>query len=342
MSDVAGLFEYHRGLHLRDTPLWLDADERRELCFVSHALVAGAGRQKKMLTTDATARILRALATTYGRGRRVHEPQVLVTPFGRTFSLGNMNLEFFPAGYVLGSASLLINHRGLSIVYAGQVNPAPSSERLVEQLEARHCDVLVLPCRLGAQRLALPPAEEVRAQLLRYVHSVLDEGGVPVLLCSVVGEAQALVRLLGGAGIALRGHRKIRAVCDVYDDLQPGAFGEAAIRHHAGPIAPESREVLLWPADLGRSPAVEKQPAARIALVSSLARDPSVPAEMGCEAAFPLGMHPDYRGVLEYVHACAPTTVVLTGSYSDELAADLQAQGLSVISVGPRTQLQLL
>lgn len=342
MSEAARFFEYHRGLHLRDTPLWIDAEEGRELCFISHALVPGAGRQRKIVTTDATARILRALAATYGRGRRAHEPQVLTTPFGRSFSIGALTLELFPAGFVLGSASLLIKHRGQTIVYAGQVNPAHPQERLVEQLEARRCDVLVFPCGLSARRLALPPADEVRAQLLRYVHTVLEEGGVPVLLCSPVGEAQQLAHLLAGEGLAVRVHRKIGAVADVYRELRPDAFGGAELRRHAGPIAAGSREVLLWPAELRGSPAVRRQPAARVALVSALARDPELLARTDCEAAFPIGAQPDYRGVLEYVRACAPNAVVLTGSYPDELAADLEAQGVEVARLGPRTQLPLL
>ena len=111
-ADLASMFEHHRGgLHLKDTLLWFDAEQPRELSFVSHALVPGAFDHEKIICTDRTARLLRAMTIAYGRGRRAHQPQVLVTPFRRTFAIGNLSLELFPAGYVLGSASLMAGPR---------------------------------------------------------------------------------------------------------------------------------------------------------------------------------------------------------------------------------------
>ena len=64
-------FEYHGGLHLRDTILWMDAVEARSICFVSHAGVAGAQEHQKIISTAETAELLRSLAATHGRGRKV-------------------------------------------------------------------------------------------------------------------------------------------------------------------------------------------------------------------------------------------------------------------------------
>ena len=108
-------FEYHGGLHLRGTILWFDAESPRSLCFVSHAGAPGAQEHQKIVSTAHTAELLRALAATHGKGRKVNEPQALITPTGRKFTIGNLSLELFPSGLFLGSASLLIQHEGQEI-----------------------------------------------------------------------------------------------------------------------------------------------------------------------------------------------------------------------------------
>ncbi len=340
-ADLASMFEHHKGgLHLKDTLLWFDAEQPRELSFVSHALVPGALDHEKIICTDRTARLLRAMTIVYGRGRRAHQAQVLVTPFRRTFAIGALSLELFPAGYVLGSASLMVKHQGATVVYAGQINPASSGE-IADRLEAQRCDVLVLPGGVSARRLALPPAEDVKQQLLRFVRQTLDDGRTPVLLCPVVGEAQLLVSLLAAAGLSLRLHRQIFAACSIYREELAGRFELLGARRYERPLAADAGEVLLWPVALHRSPSLAKQERSATALVSPLAGDPEARERVGCEAGFPLSAHADYRGLLEYVRACDPKVVVLTGAHTRELRDDLSAQGVTVSEVGPRQQLSL-
>jgi hypothetical protein len=347
LDELSNLFEYRQGLHLKDTLLWFDSQRQRELCFVSHALVPGAFRHEKVLATEATSLLLRALAGAYGRGRQAHQPQLLVTPFHRTFSLGTLSLELFPSGYLLGSSSLLVTHRGMKIVYASTINPTESA--LVDRLEARHCDVLVLPCGTSGPAAAgqcestvLPSPEEVTEQLLRFVETTLATKQLPILLCPPLGEAQLLVLLLQQAGHRLRVHRQIFAACGVYQELRPDALSIEQVRCYKRPIAASAGEVLLWPATLSSSEALLRHEQRRVALVSPRASDARLREELGAEAGFPISAAADYRGVLEYIDACQPVAVALTGSPSSALVDDLQAKGIHTLVVGPQKQLPLL
>ena len=333
------LFEYHRGLHLRDTPLWLDADQPRELCFVSHAQVRDAYRHQKILCSQNTAELLQTMAAAHGRGRHAHEPQALVTPFSRTFALGRLSLELFPSGNILGAASLLIMNERQRLVYAGVINPGRNA--LVERLEARTCDVLVLPDP-PPRGFALPDPSEIGAKLLRFVAAALDDGYTPVLLCPPIGEAQQAARLLLAAGFGARAHRQIFAACSVYRARSPEGKSLEGIQRHVGAIDPSAKQALLWPLALHGSSALAKVPRARRAVVSPRAHEPEVRAALRCEAGFALSARGDYRALLEYVRACSPKRVVVTGSDRDaELAEDLGALGIEVSQIGPRRQLDL-
>jgi len=327
------LFEYHDGLHLRDTLLWFDASAPRQLSFISHANVPGASGHQKVLATDLTVQLLRAVGAAHGRGRRAHEPQALVSPYGRPFSLGQLSLELFPSGYVLGGASLLVTHQDRTIVYAGNINPRKSP--LVDRLEARACDVLVLACPFGRRRYVFPPLEQVTDALVRFVTDTLKRGVTPVLLCAPLGEAQLVLHALARAGLPSHAHRQIFAATRVY---QKAGLPLGELRRFSTTGEPAA---LVWPIRLHGSPALERLGQTRRALVSGLALDEEAGKQMGCEATFAISAHADYPAHLEYVRACEPRHVVLSTGANREIQEDLEALGLKVSTVGRPQQMSL-
>jgi len=326
--------EFHGGLHLRDSVLWFDAPEPRQMCFISHATVQGAAAHQKILATDLTVQLLRAMGAAHGRGRRAHEPQALVSPYGRPFSLGQLSLELFPSGHVLGSASLLVKHKDLTMVYAGAINPRRTP--LVERLEARSCQVLVLSCRFGRRRYVFPPFEQAAEALIRFVKDCLSRKATPVLFCSPLGDAQLTMHLLHEAGIACRAHKQVYAVARVYREAGL-SLGE--VRRFPG--SPGGTEPVIWPVTLHDSTALRRLGTMRRALVSGLALDEEIRRQMGCDASFAISSHADYPAHLEYVRACEPKQVVLTQGASREIKEDLEALGLKVSLVGPPQQMSL-
>lgn len=327
------LLEYHDGVHLKDTLLWMDARRPRPLCFVSHANVPDALVHQKIVSTALTAELLRARAAAYGRGRRAHEPQALITPYGRPFLLGQLSLELFPSGSLLGAASLLVKHQGQSVVYAGDISLRRSP--LVEALEARPCDLLALPARFGERRYVFPPAKDTAEALLAYVGDAVAAGRSVVLLCPELGEAQEVAHLLLEAELPVMAHRRVATLCRVYREAGMPLGPVPQYRRGDGPVA------LLWPVDLRHSAVLKRLQGARTVLVSGRALDPQTRHEMGCDAAFALSCHADYSAVLEYVRACAPSRVVLVGGRPAHLLKDLRGLGLEVSMLGPREQMKL-
>lgn len=331
--------EYHGGLHLRGSPLYFDAQEARELSFISSAAIPNANRHAKIIATSQTAELLKAIGAAHGRGRRAHEPQTLVTPYRRTFALGALSLELFPSGYVLGSASLLVQRAGRTLVYAGHINTR--RHPLAERLEARRCDVLVLPCPPGPARLALPPVEDVERGIVEFVEASFDLRRVPVLLCPSLIAAPRVAHLLSTRGIALRLHRTIFAALRVY--ARAGAPVDLSrMRRYRGALDVVRRpEAVLWPLSLHDSPAIARLSRARTAVVSERALDPGFREGLRCDAAFALSAHADHASLLDYVRACQPSEVVFIGCQESALPDDLGALGMRIRRAGPQEQLAL-
>ncbi|MEM7676723.1 MAG: hypothetical protein AAF449_12040, partial [Myxococcota bacterium] len=92
-------FEYNGGIHVTDSVLWCDTDRRNDLVFISHSHADYVGKNRRILATDKTVRML-----TRGTGKI----DALTSPYRRQFTLGPLALQMFPSGHVLGAAQLLI------------------------------------------------------------------------------------------------------------------------------------------------------------------------------------------------------------------------------------------
>ena len=313
----------------------MDAGESRPLCFVSHAGVSGAQEHQKIISTAHTADLLRALAATHGKGRKVREPQALVTPTGRKFALGNLSLELFPSGHCLGAASLLVRYEDQDLVYAGDINPRRSP--LAQPLEARHCDVLVLPVRQARREFVLPPRDQVQDSLLRFIRGGLDDGSSVVIFCQPLGEAQEVAHLLLENDLPVRAHRRVDMACRVY--AEAGLPLEGVKQLGRGKVT--EPVVLLWPISLRNSPTLRRFSGSRTALVGPEALDAEALRLASCDAAFPLSCLADYNGLIEYVKACQPGKVILHAEPTTDLEKDLRGLGMVVTAMGQPTQMDL-
>ena len=197
-------FEYSGGIHLTGSILWCDADRRHDQTFISHAHIDEIGKNRRILATDKTVKIL-----TRGTGKI----DALMSPYKRSFTLGPLELQMHPAGHVLGSAQLLIVRDGRRMVYTSDVNVRQTAT--AERGSAVPCNVLAIPATYGAPIFKFPPREEVLAKIKQFVDDCLEDRATPVLIANPIGTAQELMHVLGKCGYRMRVHRSIYDVAIV-------------------------------------------------------------------------------------------------------------------------------
>jgi putative mRNA 3-end processing factor len=320
---------YDDGIHLLGTVLWFDSHRERDLCFVSHAGGARIPAHRKVLATSATVQLANQVAAGAGS---------LVTPFSRPFSLGNLQLELFPAGHMLGSAQLRVVHQGATVVYAGDV--MLRGTRTAEACQVRPCDTLVLNCRYGDPDISFPPTAEVEEELVAWVRATLDLGLAPVLLAPRLGKAQDLMHLLGERGIPVRAHRSIVARARIYQEHGVAFPTLRTLRGTPGPGA-----AVVWPIDLRHSPSLRRAGRkVRLAVCTGAALDRAreVRHHHAVDVAFPLSAHSDFGELLRYVRSTGAGTVYLNEGPTGPLAEALAAMGIDVRLLAPPRQLALV
>lgn len=314
------------GLHLTDSVLWFDADRRRELSFISSAHADFVGKNRRILATEETVKIL-----TRGSGRI----EALTSPYRRSFALGPLELEMHPAGRMLGAAQLLVQRDGRRILYTNDfiTHRLSTSERA----KPVPCDVLAMPATYGRRDFRFPAREEVLEAIVGFVDRSFEDKHTPVLIASPLGVAQELMYVLGKRGLRVRAHRSMHDVAKVYSELGVNLLSAKRLQGK-----PARDEVVLVPPILRHATAIKKLERHRTALVSGRAIEPDHVFHLRVDEAFALGEAADHADLVTFAEACGAEEVYLTSGYVQELAADLRERGHRVYPLVRPEQLPLL
>jgi cleavage and polyadenylation specificity factor subunit 3 len=133
--------------------------------------------------------------------------------------------SFHDAGHILGSAGTLVEHRGRSVFYTGDINLDKQSLLSGAVLPKQHVDVLILECTHGATETTLLPSRATeQARLAKAANAILSRGGSILVPVFALGKMQEMLSMFwrlmqkgamsttdiytGGVG---------RRLCSVYD-----------------------------------------------------------------------------------------------------------------------------
>lgn len=326
--------KFDRGVFLPEADVWLDPWEAKERAFISHAHTDHVAPHRLAWCSVLTGGLLQR--------RSVAAGTIAGQPYGKPFPLderGEFEAELWPAGHVLGSAQILVRRRrdAATLLYTGDFKLRPGEA--AEEIQVRKAGTLVMETTFGRPQYVHPPAEEVLANLLRFVREALEEGQVPMLGAYALGKTQELLVALGRRAPELRFllHRSAVAITRFYQEqgypLPPWEVLDAEPAW-AG-------QVVIVPPSVLRSQQLRNVRSRVTAVVTGWALDRSAAFRYQVDGAFPLSDHADYPSLLRFVERVAPERVLTLHGFADEFARDLRARGLEAWSLTGANQLEL-
>ena len=161
----------------------------RALVTHGHSDHARAGHRAVL----ATGQTLDIMALRYGDG---FAGSTQAAGFGETIDLNGVAVTFHPAGHVLGSAQIAVEHRGTRIVASGDYKRAADPTCL--PFEPVACDVFISEATFGLPIFRHPPAEDEVARLLASLKLFPER--THLIGAYSLGKAQRLARLIRLAG----------------------------------------------------------------------------------------------------------------------------------------------
>lgn len=292
------------GLYCPQGGFYVDPWRPVDLAVITHAhgdhARSGSGRY---LASDASANVLRT---------RLGDIHLDTLPYGALRRQNGVALSLHPAGHVLGSAQVRIEHRGDVWVVSGdyKLDPDPTCA----PFEAIRCNTFVTESTFGLPIYRWPGPESVIVDIASWWRRNAAAGRASLLLCYAFGKAQ---RILAGVDAAdaldigpIVCHGAITPLNTAYR-----ASGVALpITHHVADVDRGSlrRALVLAPPSVAGNPWLRRFGDLSDGFASGWMRLRGARRRRALDRGFVLSDHADWRGLNSAIDATRASRVIVT------------------------------
>lgn len=210
-SDFCWIRPDPHGIFVVPSKAWIDPSKPVTTALVTHGHADHArGGHERVLATRETLAIMDLRYGEAGEG--------VAVPLREPVDLGGgVTATFYPAGHVLGSAQVLLEHAGERVVVTGDYKRRP--DPTCAPFEAVPCDIFITEATFGLPVFRHPPIEDEIAKLLSAREQRPD--GCVAVGAYALGKAQRVIAELRRAGYdaPIYLHGALERMCGLYEDL---------------------------------------------------------------------------------------------------------------------------
>lgn len=199
------------GVYIAPADAWIDPSRPVGKALVTHGHADHArGGHGKTIATPATLAIMELRYNT-------REGAMPVEYGGPIRLTGGVEATYIPAGHVLGSAQILLEHAGEKVVITGDYKRRP--DPTCPPFEVTPCDIFITEATFGLPLFTHPPIGEEIGKLLERLAAHPDRS---VLVGAyALGKAQRVIAELRAAGHAqpIYLHGAMEKMCRLYEEF---------------------------------------------------------------------------------------------------------------------------
>ena len=296
------------GIYVPAADIWIDPSRpvARALVTHGHADHARGGHEAVWATPETLA----IMETRYGP-----QPGGIGCAYRERLLIGDVAVTFHPAGHVLGSAQILLEHHGERIVVSGDFKRRPDPTCV--PFEPVPCDVFITEATFALPVFRHPPTEDEIAKLLA---ALATEPERCVLVGAyALGKAQRVIGELRAAGYhdPVYLHGAMQKLCDLYrawgvdlGDLRPAMEAKKDEMRGSIVVAPPSAIDDRWSRRL---------PDPITAMASGWMRVRQRAVQRGVELPLVISDHADWDELTDTILEIRPRELWVTHGREDAL-----------------------
>ena len=198
------------GIHIAPADTWIDPGRAVERALVTHGHADHArGGHDETIATPETLAIM-ALRYNTHEGARAAQ-------YGETIRLpGSVDATFIPAGHVLGSAQILLEHAGERVVITGDFKRRP--DPTCAPFKVAQCDIFITEATFGLPVFTHPPIAGEIAKLTTALEAHPER--CVLVGAYALGKAQRVIAELraGGHDAPIYLHGAMERMCRLYEE----------------------------------------------------------------------------------------------------------------------------
>jgi putative mRNA 3-end processing factor len=254
--------------------------------------------------------------------------------YGQAIRIGDADVSLHPAGHVLGSAQVRIEHGGEVWVASGDYFTSGVDNDInltCVPFEPVRCDCFVTESTFGLPIYRWSPQREIYADINRWWAATRAEGRNALLMGYSFGKAQ---RLLAGADASIGPiwlHPAVDALTRAYRAAGV-VLPDAKLLHADVKTAQLDGALVIAPPGVHGSAWARRLGDASDAFASGWMRLRGARRRQAVDRGFVLSDHADWPGLERAIAATGAARVIVTHGYEDVMVRHLRARGLDASS----------
>ncbi|GIV83179.1 MAG: DNA ligase-associated DEXH box helicase [Candidatus Roseilinea sp.] len=316
MSDLLRLTD--DGLYCEAGDFWIDPwrPVRRAVITHAHADHARPG-SKAYLTSSEGRHVLRL--------RLGPDALIEAVPYGQPVFMNGVRVSLHPAGHILGSAQIRVEHKGEVWVVTGDYKTTP--DPTCAPFELVRCHVFVSECTFGLPIYHWPDPRTVFAQIHAWWQANAAAGRASVIYGYALGKAQRILAGVDASAGPVLTHGAVERVNAAY--RESGVALPAT--EYVGGVADRARyrqALIIAPPSAHGAPWVRRFGDCATAIASGWMQVRGMRRRRAVDRGFVLSDHVDWDELMRTIEATGAARVLLTHGYTAVVARYLQERGL--------------
>jgi putative mRNA 3-end processing factor len=250
--------------------------------------------------------------------------------YGEPVDINGVQVSFHPAGHILGSAQVRIEHRGEIWVVSGDYKL--SADPTCPPFEPVQCHTFVTESTFGLPIFRWPEPNEVLTDINAWWRGNQEAGKASVLFAYPLGKTQRVLAGIDGSIGPIYTHGAAEAFNRLYREsgiaLPPTEYAKAA-----PPKTDWSRGLILAPPMAKTSPWLRRFGDFSTGLASGWMRIRGTRRRQSIDRGFVLSDHADWSGLLTAIRSSGAGRVWVTHGYRAQLARWLEENSLEAHAI---------
>ena len=308
---------FPEGIYVKPADAWIDPSQPKPTALVTHGHGDHArGGHGQVFATPETLAIM---DVRYGAQTGAE------VKYGEMIRLGEVDVSFVPAGHVLGSAQIVLEHKGEKVVVSGDYKRRP--DPTCAPFEPVPCDIFITEATFGLPVFRHPATSGEVDRLLQRLHDNPDR--CILVGAYALGKAQRLI-----AEMRCRGHHDpiyihgaLERLCALYEEFGV-PLGE--LRPATGAAKEELRgRIVLAPPGCLNDRWSRRLPDPITAMASGWMRVRQRARQRGVELPLVISDHCDWDEICDTIHEVSPREVWVTHGSEEALVRWCELAGIS-------------
>ena len=268
------------------------------------------------LTSEAGAGVLRS--------RLGADAQIETLAYGQTVTVNGVAVSLHPAGHILGSSQVRVEHRGEVWVVSGDYKV--EVDRTCAAFEPVRCHTFITESTFGLPIYRWQPETQVAAEINTWWASNQEQGLSSVIFAYSLGKAQRVLAALNPELGPIYCHGAVQRLNAIYRDCGV-ALPDTAYASEAEKGTDWSRACILAPPSAAGSTWLRRFSPVSTAFASGWMRIRGARRRRALDRGFVLSDHADWPGLLSAIEATGAECVMVTHGYRAPLVRWLEEHG---------------